>query len=122
MRWRQIRSAAFACSLVALFPSAASAQEVETRAVDLPKFNPAPAGDRFFGVPSPYAAGKLTFHSSVTLDYAREPLTLVSRVGTETTKIGTIVSDQLLLHVGVNLSLANRIALSASMPFAVLSR
>ena len=122
MTWRQLRLSACACSLAALSPSVASAQEVQTRAVDLQTFEPAPPGDRFFGVPSPYAAGDLTFHSAVTLDYAREPLTLVRSVGGDTEDLGTVVSDQLFLHLGATLSLGNRIALSASMPFALLSR
>ncbi len=122
MTWRQIRLSACACSVAALFSSAASAQEVQTRAVDLQTFEPAPPGDRFFGVPSPYAAGDLTFHSAVTLDYAHAPLTLVRRVGDDTEDLGTVVSDQLFLHLGATLSLGNRVALSASMPFAVLSR
>jgi len=123
MARRQIGSAAFAVMcLAALAARDASAQELQRRDIDLPKFNPAPAGDRFFGVPSPYAAGELTFHSAATLDYAREPLTLVRDTGDGTEDIGTIVSDQMFLNLGVALSLANRVMFSADMPFAVLSQ
>ncbi len=90
----------------------------ETTAVDLPKFNPSPAGDRFFGVPSPYAAGEATFHANALLDYAREPLVLVRDEGDD---VGAIVSDQMFLHIGLNFSIINRFAVSADMPFAVLS-
>jgi len=120
MALRQIPWAALACAWLAFSAQQADAQEVQTRAIDLPKFNPAPPGDRFFGVPSPYAAGEVTFHSAVTLDYAREPLTLVRESDGE--EIEEIVSDQLFLHAAVNLSLAHRIAISASMPFALVSR
>lgn len=114
--------ALLAGSLAALVTQGAWAQEVQTRAVELPKFNPAVSGDRFFGVPSPYAAGDLAFHSDATLEYARDPLTLVRRNGTDTEEIGTIVSDQLILHLGVALSLASRVQISANMPFVLLSR
>jgi outer membrane protein OmpA-like peptidoglycan-associated protein len=111
-------------TLVALgaWSAHASAQAVpQTSAVDLPKFNPSPVGDRFFGVPSPYAAGEATFHASALLDYAREPLVLVrdSDAGGET--LGAIVSDQMFLHIGLNFSIINRFAVSADMPFALLS-
>lgn len=122
MAWREIQRAAFVASLLAIGAHEASAQEVQTRAVGIPKFNPAPAGDRFFGVPSPYAAGPLTFHSAITLDYARAPLTLVRRTGDDSQVLGRIVSDQLFLNLGVNLSLGNRVAFSANMPFALMSR
>ncbi|NUP07929.1 MAG: OmpA family protein [Polyangiaceae bacterium] len=106
----------------ALCAGEAFAQETETRQVDLPKFNPAPAGDRFFGVPSPYAAGDMTFHAMVMLDYAREPLVLVRESDDETEDLGAVVSDQMFIHVGLNFSILSRIAISASMPFAVLSQ
>lgn len=100
----------------------ASAQETEPTQVDLPKFNPSVPGDRFFGVPSPYAAGDQKFHAMVMLDYAREPLVLVRDSGDETTDIGAVVSDQMFLHVGLNFSIISRIAINASMPFAILSQ
>ena len=78
-----------------LLANTAFAQAVEqTRQVDLPKFNPSVAGDRFFGVPSPYAAGPATFHAMALLDYAREPLVLVRDTGEDTEDVGNIVSDQ----------------------------
>ena len=112
-----------AASLLATAQNAeAQAQNPETREVDLPKFNPAPAGDRFFGVPSPYAAGEATFHAMAMLDYARNPLKLVRENGDETEDIGAVVSDQMFVHIGLNFSIVNYIAISASMPFAVLSQ
>ncbi len=108
---------AAACALLC----AAAAEAQETPAVDLPKFNPSVAGDRFFGVPSPYAAGEATFHAMALLDYAREPLVLVRDTGTDTEDIGSVVSDQMFVHIGLNFSIVDRIAINADMPFAVLS-
>ncbi|HTJ82317.1 MAG TPA: OmpA family protein [Polyangiaceae bacterium] len=117
-------SLTLACSAALLALGAwtgeASAQSTSTQTtqVDLPKFNPSPAGDRFFGVPSPFAAGEATFHAMALLDYAREPLVLVHDGGDD---IGAIVSDQMFVHIGLNFSIINRFAISADMPFAVLS-
>jgi OOP family OmpA-OmpF porin len=123
MACRRLRFGTALLSIFALRALDANAQETQTRAVDMPRFNPAPAGDRFFGVPSPYAAGDLTFHSAATLDYAREPLTLVREASDgEDEDIAEIVSDQLILNVGVLLSLGSRVAISADMPFALLTR
>jgi OmpA-OmpF porin, OOP family len=123
MAFRRLHLGTALLSVLALHALDASAQELQTRAVDMPRFNPAPAGDRFFGVPSPYAAGDLTFHSAVTLDYAREPLTLVREAGDDDSEdVANLVSDQLILNVGVLLSLGSRVAISADMPFALLTR
>ncbi len=121
MSWRKFGVAAVvvSCGLVA---SSAEAQETQTRSVDLPKFNPAPAGDRFFGVPSPFVPGELAVHSALTLDYAREPLTLVREANDDTEDIAALLSDQLILHAGITLAFGNRVSISADMPFGLLSR
>jgi outer membrane protein OmpA-like peptidoglycan-associated protein len=114
--------AARTCAALATVLAAAataSAQETEVAQVDLPKFNPSVAGDRFFGVPSPYAAGEVTFHAMAMLDYAREPLVLVREADDE--DIGAVVSDQMFVHVGLNFSIIHRFSINASMPFAVVS-
>jgi len=122
-RWVVRLGALLAGASALVSAQGAEAQEIEqTRAVDLPKFNPSPAGDRFFGVPSPYAAGEATFHAMAMLDYARNPLKLVRENGDETEDIGAVVSDQMFVHVGLNFAIVNYIAISVNMPFAVLSQ
>jgi len=96
---------------------AAQAQQ-QTAQVDLPKFNPSAPGDKFFGVPSPYAAGDTELHAMALLDYAYNPLVLANASGST---IGSVVSDQMFLHVGVNFSIIERIAVSLDMPFALVS-
>ncbi len=119
-RWvgRAMMCAALAAALARA--GEASAQVQQTPQVDLPKFNPAVAGDRFFGVPSPYAAGEVTFHAQALLDYAREPLVLVRESDDE--DLGAVVSDQMFVHIGLNFSIIERFAINANMPFAVLSQ
>ena len=117
-----VRLGAALSAVFALLAGDAFAQEVESRAIDLPKLNPAPAGDRFFGVPSPYAAGELTVHSALTLDYAREPLTIVRETADGSEDIAPLLSDQLILDAGLTIAFGNRVAISANMPFGLLSK
>jgi OmpA-OmpF porin, OOP family len=122
-RWLGRAAMCAALAAVLAHASEVSAQQVQTTQVDLPKFNPAVAGDRFFGVPSPYAAGEVTFHAQALLDYAREPLVLVREVNDEDEEdLGAVVSDQMFVHVGLNFSIIDRFSINADMPFAVLSQ
>jgi len=83
----------------------------------LDRFEPAPAGDRMFGVPSPYAAGELTPHVMLLGDYAHDPLVL-QRVPSDT-NAGTVVGSQLYLNLDAALSLWNRILVDVDVPVAV---
>ncbi|WP_231511319.1 OmpA family protein [Chondromyces apiculatus] len=84
----------------------------------LSRFEPAPAGDRMFGVPSPYTAGELTPHVMVLADYAHNPLVL--RRETDDEVVGAVVGDQLVLHVGAALALWRRVTVDVDVPIAVL--
>jgi outer membrane protein OmpA-like peptidoglycan-associated protein len=90
----------------------ASAQQLA-----LDRFDPAPAGDRFFGVQSPFAAGALTPHVMALLDYAHDPL--VIRSLPSNTNLGAVVSSQLYLHINGGLSLWNRLNINVDLPIAV---
>src|SRR6478735_8873381 len=83
----------------------------------LNRLDPAPAGDRMFGVPSPFVAGHLTPHVMLLADYAHNPLKLHS-VPNDTDQ-GAIVGNQLFLHLNAGLALWNRLALDVSAPLAV---
>lgn len=82
----------------------------------LDRFDPAPAGDRMFGAPSPFVAGHLTPHVMLLSDYARNPLML----RTHQRVLGSIVANQLLVHVNANLALWNRLAFNVDLPVALL--
>src|SRR5687768_437844 len=68
-------SALAAAAIIAAAPRPAVAEE----AIALDRFHPSFAGDRMFGVPSPFAAGNPGLHVMLLGDYAHNPL-VVRRV------------------------------------------
>jgi OOP family OmpA-OmpF porin len=86
-------------------------------ALALDRFDPAPAGDRMFGVPSPFSAGGLTPHVMLLADYAHDPL--VVRTIPANTEIGAVVKNQLFLRLDGGLSLWNRLYVNADIPVAL---
>jgi outer membrane protein OmpA-like peptidoglycan-associated protein len=84
----------------------------------LNRFDPAPVGDRMFGVQSPFVAGHLTPHVGVLLDYAHNPLVLRNTVNDS--DAGAVVSGQLFLHVNASLALWNRLLVNVNVPVALL--
>ena len=84
----------------------------------LSRFEPAPAGDRMFGVPSPYTAGHLTPHVMLLFDYAHNPLVLRSEADDEV--VGAVVSSQLTLHLDAALTLWNRVTIDVDVPLTVV--
>ena len=52
----------------------------------LPRYEPSPMGDRFFGVHSPYVPGHLKLHAGAILDYAKTPSPFATSSGDVTTK------------------------------------
>ena len=104
---------ATALSAGLLLPASALAQQVA-----LDRFEPAPAGDRMFGVESPYALGEGVPHVALILDYAHNPYTL--RHGPGLTDVQAVVSDQMFLHVNISVAILNRLNLNFSVPAAVM--
>lgn len=100
-------------ALVAARPALA-----QSSGLALDRFEPAPAGDRMFGVPSPYAAGDLTPHVMLLADYAHQPLVL--RVLPSNADAGAVVKDQLYLNLDGGLSLWNHVFVDVDIPVAVL--
>ena len=96
-----------------LSPASALAQQVA-----LDRFEPAPAGDRMFGVESPYALGEGVPHVALILDYAHNPFTL--KHGPGQSDVQAVVSDQMFLHLNFSIAILNRINLNLSVPAAVL--
>lgn len=98
---------------------ASTALSLSARAQEhaLPRYEPAPVGDRFFGVNSPAVPGHLKLHGGAILDYAKD--TFVFRDDATGDIASRYVGHQLLLHAGVTLALWNRLAFSANMPFAL---
>ncbi len=83
--------------------------------IALDQFDPAPAGDAFFGVPSPFARGSWIPRALLMFDYASQPLKL-SQQGAMP---AMVVSRQAFLHVNASLTIQDRFLVSVLLPFAV---
>jgi OOP family OmpA-OmpF porin len=91
------------------------AQADEGAGIALNQLSPAPAGDSFVGVPSPFARGNLVPRGLVTFDYASQPLRLLQ--GSNAAKV---VAHQGFLHLNASFTIQDRLLISALMPIAVL--
>ena len=83
------------------------------------RYRPSFAGDRFFAVGSPYAAGHLDLHGMLLLDYGHDPLVLRTASGGEETSVGSVVEHQLFMHLNTTFSLFDRVALNLEAPIAL---
>ncbi|MFT3773063.1 MAG: OmpA family protein [Minicystis sp.] len=97
-----------------------AAANASAQGLPLDRFDPAPAGDRMFGVPSPFVAGHLTPHAGLLLEYAHNPLVL-SKVGSGD-NVGTVLSSQMFLHINASFALWNRLAINLDLPIALLQK
>lgn len=95
---------------LAVAPSAARADATPSLA-----FEAAPAGDRSFGVERAEVRGHLLVGGRALFDWAREPLTLLSRDQLP----DRVITSQLWLHNQVGLALWHRLAIHADMPFVI---
>jgi outer membrane protein OmpA-like peptidoglycan-associated protein len=112
-----IWTAVLACALGSIvFASPAGAQS-GTPPLALNRFNPAPAGDSMFSLPSPFVAGDPALHVALIGDYAHNPLIL--RRESDGAVVGNTVEHQLFLHMGATLALWHRLGLDVSVPVAV---
>ncbi len=103
-------------ALAALF-AAATPSSAEQPSFALNRFDPASAGDRMFGVPSPFVAGALTPHFMLVGDYAHNPL-LVSTAKSDQV-IGAVVGSQFFVHLNATLALWNRLNININAPVAL---
>jgi outer membrane protein OmpA-like peptidoglycan-associated protein len=101
---------------IALASLAAPAAAQQQQGFALDTFQPSFAGDRFFGVPSPYVAGDLVPHAAFVIDYAHDPLVLRGLPSGH--KIGAIVGDQALFHLDATLAIGRFLALNIDLPAA----
>ncbi|MFO0555968.1 MAG: OmpA family protein [Polyangiaceae bacterium] len=92
------------------FGSEARAQE-RLGGYALDQFDPTPAGDDFFAVPSAQTAGHLEVRAHVMFDYAFDPLVIGQG--------DAIVSDQAFLRANVSLALFQHLLLAIDLPLAV---
>ena len=112
MRAMRMRTTLLGAAMAAM-TLAASPALAQTSGLALDRFDPAPAGDRFFGVPSPYAAGDLTPHFMALLDYAHNPL--VIRTVPSNNNVGSVVKNQLFLNLMGGISLWSRLYIDVDL-------
>lgn len=98
----------------------ATAQEAAN--VDLPKFDPSFAGDRFFGVPSPFTPsdGVANVHGGILVDYGHNPLVIATDEDSVLScgeRECSVVEHQLFLHANVTVAFVDRISVNVDMPF-----
>jgi outer membrane protein OmpA-like peptidoglycan-associated protein len=112
----------FALGVVALGACALGARSAHAQqGFSIARFSPSPAGDRFFSVPSPYAAGEplivgVPLHAALYVDYAHDPLVL--RGATSGQHLGAIVSDQAIFHLDAAVAIAGRVTVDIDLPVA----
>lgn len=115
VRLQTMRAAAGTISAsLLLWLAATPAQAQEGFALE--RFHPAPASDRMFGVQSPFVAGHLKPHAYILFDYAHNPLVLRRDDGSS---IGSVVENQLFIHVNASFSLWDRVQLNLDIPAAL---
>jgi OmpA-OmpF porin, OOP family len=102
---------------IGLSAPAALAQPAAQEGFALPRFRPAPPGDRMLGVESPYVAGDLAPHAMLLFDYAHNPLVLVREGQGD---LGSVVTHQLLLHAAGALALFSRVGINLDVPLALV--
>src|SRR6185437_6759267 len=117
MRSKRLWSCLLGASVAAMLCTAAGPALAQAQGLALDRFDPAPAGDRFFGVPSPYAAGDLTPHVMALLDYAHNPLVL--KTVPSNNNIGSVVKNQLFLNLDGGISLWSRLFIDLDVPIAL---
>jgi len=82
----------------------------------LDRFQPSPAGDRFFGVQGGDPGGHLSPRLMLLGDYAYKPLVVYDANDQE---VSALVKNQLLLHLAAGISLWDRLWIFADMPLAL---
>jgi outer membrane protein OmpA-like peptidoglycan-associated protein len=115
---RRLAPAACALALAGASADAAAQQpDLKSAPLALDRFYAAPAGDRMFGAQSPYVAGELTPFAAIYADYAHNPLVLRT-VNTRQDK-GSIVADQMFLHLNASLAIKSRLLINLDFPIAL---
>lgn len=102
-----------------LSASSASAQETEA-GLALNRFDPAPAGDRMFGVPSPFVAGDGVMHVMLLGDYAHRPLVIITNPDTPEEAEGAVVEHQGFAHINMTAALWDRLHFNIDLPVALI--
>jgi OmpA-OmpF porin, OOP family len=110
-------AAATAVSIAGLLATHGVSAQTPAEGLAVEQLDPAPAGDGFFGVPSPFVGGHLVPRALLLFDYAARPLVLVSDLTSN-----AVISAQGFLHVNASLALWDRLLVSVLLPLAVVQK
>ena len=105
------------CSVAGASRASAQLAHPAHPSAPLDRFEPAPAADAFFAVPSAGVAGHLRPALGLTWSYARDPLVL--RTASGRTDPLHWVDHQMILHTMVSLQLFQRVELDVDLPFTL---
>ncbi|MGD0525314.1 MAG: OmpA family protein [Polyangiaceae bacterium] len=114
MRRRPVLLRALAGAAVAAWSAGAQAQVAPGFALD--RFEPSETGSEWFANDTLDLRGKVRPAFGVVADYGYKPYVLLNPDGTENQ---SLVTDQVILHVGGSLVLFDRLRLGATLPVAV---
>lgn len=114
---RRLQAGAAAALLLTMASASGAQESAGSPNLALSRFHPSQAGDRLFGVQSPFVAGHLTPHAVLMADYAHNPLVVRNGDGTA---IGSIVGSQMFVHLNASFALWNRLQLNVNLPLALL--
>jgi OmpA-OmpF porin, OOP family len=84
--------------------------------IALDQLDPAPVGDAFVGVPSPFARGNWVVRASLMFDYASQPLKLTPDGGGPS---AMVVSRQGFFDLNASLTIQDRLLFSVLLPGAI---
>jgi outer membrane protein OmpA-like peptidoglycan-associated protein len=96
---------------------AQSAPSVVGNGFALQQFEPAPSGDRFFGIPDAAVMGHGKGYFTLLGDYALKPLKLHDQ--TQNTNLGYLTSTQLYANLDGTIALWNRLLINVDIPIAL---
>ncbi len=117
LRMLDRRAIALLAGLCSVAGSSRASAQLAPPTAPLDRFEPAPAADAFFAVPSADVAGNLRPAVGLTWSYARDPLVLRSASGR--TDPLRWVDHQMILHTMVSLQLFQRVELDIDLPFTL---
>ena len=113
MRTRMLGVATAIASLLVMKTAAA-----QDKGFALQQFEPAPAGDRFFGVPDAHVTGTQPY-VMVLGNYGYKPLSLRQQnTSGGYDKVGEIVGNQVYVHIDASVSILDRFLLNVDVPIA----
>jgi len=99
-------------------PFVAGAQEQPS--ISLNRFHQTPAGDHFYGVPSPHVGEHLGLELMASANYAHDPLVLLMETEDGDESVGSLVRHLAFLHLNGGMGLFDRLSVNLNIPVVML--